>query len=87
MLAATIYRRLEDAGVGRRQASPAVDRATLIAALAEGLAAPGIAGTTRRQRQRRLSGAPTRTTTGLTRVARRRSAAILDAPDRGGADG
>ena len=39
----TIYRRLADAGIDRRQPAPAVDRATLIAALAEGRTAPDIA--------------------------------------------
>lgn len=40
---ATIYRRLEQLGVVRRQSSPAVDRATLTSALADGLSAPDIA--------------------------------------------
>jgi len=40
---ATIYRRLETAGVDRRQPSPAVDRSALTAALAHGLSAPQIA--------------------------------------------
>jgi transposase len=40
---ATIYRRLADAGIDRRPPTPAVDRATLVAALAEGHTAPDIA--------------------------------------------
>jgi DNA-directed RNA polymerase specialized sigma24 family protein len=40
---ATIYRRLEDAGIDRRHPSPAVDRTLLAAALADGLSAPDIA--------------------------------------------
>jgi predicted DNA-binding protein YlxM (UPF0122 family) len=39
----TIYRRLQDAGVDRRQPTPALDRETLIAALAQRRSAPEIA--------------------------------------------
>ena len=40
---ATVYRRLETAGVARRGPRPAVERAGLIAALDAGLSAPAIA--------------------------------------------
>jgi AraC-like DNA-binding protein len=39
----TIYRRLADAGIDRRAPTPAIDRATLVAALAEGRTAPDVA--------------------------------------------
>jgi transposase len=87
----TIYRRLEHAGINRRQPSPAVDRTTLIAALADGLSTPEIAAqldvsvtaVCRALRREHLQTA--------TQAARQRSAqhlaAIQNAPDRAGADG
>jgi transposase len=86
----TIYRRLEHAGIERRQPAPAVDRATLIALLAEGRTAPDIAAqldvsvtaVCRALRREQLQTA--------TQAARQRSAqhlaAILDTPDRASGD-
>ncbi len=52
---ATIYRRLEEAGVDRRKTVPAVDPGDLVDGLVDGLSAPGIAE--RRECQRRVPGA------------------------------